>query len=54
MAELKPCPFCQERNKLCVEQAGKEIIYVFCGNCGAEGPVCGSREDAIDAWNKRS
>lgn len=57
--KLKPCPF----------GCGKEYLTIYdyqnyynlpyhwkvrCGKCGGEGPLAKSRQEAIDAWNKRS
>jgi Lar family restriction alleviation protein len=48
--ELKPCPFCGS-NRISVIY--KYYFYCFCNNCEAEGSIKESREEAIEAWNKR-
>jgi Lar family restriction alleviation protein len=45
--DLKPCPFCGVV-PLPVNTIGS---YVFCGGCGADGPV--HLTEAIAAWNTR-
>lgn len=56
MAELKPlnCPFCNRNGALYVEQETEEQWFVMCCDCGAAGPYAQTKEQAIDAWNKRS
>jgi Lar family restriction alleviation protein len=46
--DLKPCPFCGVV-PLPVNTIGS---YVFCGKCGADGPV--HLTEAIAAWNNRA
>jgi Lar family restriction alleviation protein len=46
--DLKPCPFCGAV-PLPVNTNGS---YVFCGECGADGPV--HLTEAIAAWNTRA
>ena len=52
--ELKPCPFCGEKEYLNVSL--KSSLYftkAVCNECGAGGPNSSSAELAIEAWNKR-
>ncbi len=51
-AELRICPFC----KLTWTQPilARNTWFVYCVNCGCEGPSAESREEAIDLWNQRS
>lgn len=52
MTELKPCPFCG-----CEEtRAIKDDLWHYgqCDDCGAKGSRCFSREEAIEAWNRRA
>lgn len=60
MAELKQiekCPFCgHEKTYIFTDidsQFGESFANV-CDKCGATGPFEDSKEQAIDAWNKRS
>jgi Lar family restriction alleviation protein len=48
--EILPCPFCGS-NKISV--ICKYYFYCFCDDCEAEGSIKESREEAIEAWNKR-
>lgn len=60
MAELKPlekCPFCGKEDGLYVEsdQDGYVLFYyIHCMNCDTKGPSEITKQQAIDAWNKRS
>ncbi len=57
MAELKPCYFCGTEKFLEVAETvvfSMETYQVRCPMCGVRGPVCCKRQEAIDAWNKRS
>ena len=50
--ELKPCPFCGDRDLSAVELAGG--CWVTCEGCGAHGPgVERSKADALKLWNTR-
>lgn len=51
--KLKPCPFCK------ADQADVEVIDwnfygVQCSCCLAIGPLEDTKEEAIDAWNRRA
>lgn len=58
MAELKPCPFCEGKTVSIYDYQNYYTLpyhwRVKCDKCGAEGPIADSKEEAIDAWNKRS
>ena len=58
MAKLKPCIWCQALPKdlEVTEETTTRIkmAWVHCFVCGARGPVMTTRQQAIDAWNKRS
>ena len=58
MAELKPCPFCGNRDvgiSGVLPQFGEEMHYkVICFNCNAQTRVCAKRDNAIKAWNRRA
>lgn len=57
--EPKPCPFCGAGSgKLFINHYHGISFWISCERsdfgCGANGPECGSPEEAIEAWNKRS
>ena len=63
MAELKPCPFdgctsctIAETNNTPMNYTKTEykIYYVCCPFCGSVGSPRPTKQQAIDAWNKRS
>ena len=49
MKELKKCPFCGGE----AEIAGYKIFWVICKECTAETKSFDTREEAIEAWNRR-
>lgn len=49
--ELKPCPFCGGTNLTMVSCEGEH--YAGCFTCHTCGPGGTSREEAIEAWNRR-
>lgn len=57
----KPCPFCKKQKDLKIEEECKNcdyykiegIYFVYCGECGAQGPSEDSQLKAIKAWNTR-
>ena len=49
--ELKPCPFCGGTDQR-VKSSGRWGWFVSC-RCCAVGPSTASREEAVEAWNKR-
>ena len=61
MAELKPCPFCGNKDVTLMVRRGKDgwrdRFFVLCayddGGCGASGQWCHYSDEAIDAWNRR-
>jgi C4-type Zn-finger protein len=58
--KLRECPFCK-CNKLGVWKGDSEIYmmreeiisYVFCKNCGCQGPTRKTKKAAKEAWNIR-
>ena len=59
MAELKPCPFCGEKDLIDYGIMGgtmEGFDYVQCENCGAEIHSIhnGKYIEAIEAWNRRA
>lgn len=57
-SELKPCPFCGERERLrpfrFMQVAATNRQYVICVACETHGPVGDGEEAAIAAWNRRA
>lgn len=54
MAELKPCPFCGENP--CVQVIWGNLCRVFCDAADHSAETCwhDSKEEAIEAWNRRA
>lgn len=55
MMELKPCPFCGGKAYITqtLSQTSRFVVGCF-GDCFVELPLLYStREDAIEAWNRR-
>lgn len=50
MKKLKKCPFCGGE----AEIAGDKIFWVICKECTAETKCFDTREEAIEAWNRRA
>lgn len=63
MQELKPCPFCGgeavvDHWELSSPDEGwederEDIYYIVCSECGSETYEYRSKEEAIEAWNRR-
>jgi len=51
---LLPCPFCGHEKTVII--SADTVCYVACEkkHCQTEGPTKTTREDAINAWNKRA
>ena len=63
MDDLKPCPFCGEKEPVrFMTRKGKDgfrdYFYVLCeydtGGCGASSGWHHYEDDAVDAWNNRA
>lgn len=60
MIELKPCDYCKDSPyvahwKFKLLGFSNEMRWqIRCGGCGARGPIFKEKQQAIDAWNKRS
>lgn len=53
MSELKPCPFCGGTAHTIKTNTNKFVVGCF-GSCYVELPlIYSTREEAIDAWNRR-
>ena len=50
--ELKPCPFHKEEQPAEIKNLSI-AWWVKCSYCNTDGPKCRSREEAIEAWNRR-
>lgn len=56
MIELKPCPFCGEKEDIdygYMIGTMRGYCYVCCNECLAEIHTSGTPADAIRAWNRR-
>ena len=49
--KLKPCHRCGSEN---VELYGSYLFAVTCNDCGLLTSFLATREEAIEAWNKRA
>jgi Lar family restriction alleviation protein len=55
MKELKPCPFCGERDqKVFLGIPKTKDWFVQCQTCQTTGPTGGDRESAVFQWNERA
>lgn len=54
--KLKPCPFCggEKIETVEFEVAGTDSTYVVCVNCGSCTKLHYQKEQAIEAWNRRT
>ena len=50
--ELKPCPFCEGKAE--ITSYHNAAIFVQCTDCYATFPHFDSKEEAIEAWNRRA
>lgn len=54
MGKLKPCPLCGGSAELRVCRDYTEIdFYVQCLGCGVSSRYSNSKNDVIEAWNRR-
>ena len=56
MSTLAPCPFCgghADKDPVLKGQGVARVYSVFCRRCLAFGPPVGTRERAIEEWNRR-
>ena len=49
--EIAPCPYCPDGGKVDCNDNEKESNYIFCGECGIDGPIKPNYIEAISAWN---
>ena len=51
--KLNPCPFCGGKNINLADYSGV-IVFVQCDDCCATFPHFDTKEEAINAWNRRA
>lgn len=51
--KLKPCPFCDSKH-IDITSYGEVMWFIQCDNCYATFPEFETKEQAIDAWNRRA
>ena len=57
MAELKPCPFCGYKRVAILEDENEYLAYRYssqCQKCGASARMGRTKQEAIEAWNRRA
>ena len=56
--QLKPCPFCGGKAKLCIDEEAHYGLYVECQSCHATTdkwiPESYWKDSALAAWNQRA
>ena len=52
MNDLKPCPFCGSQI-LFLERTETNKCYIACVECGSRSGNYWTKQDAIEAWNRR-
>ena len=50
---MKRCPFCSNGNPRTVKKSTTFKWRVVCDDCGAEGPVAYTQQEAKDRWDHR-
>lgn len=51
MTKLKSCPFCGGEANVDIGNFGGMVCY--CEICFAQGKQCETKDEAIEAWNRR-
>lgn len=53
---IEPCPFCgsHKTKARAVQKETRWLNSVVCDSCGATGPTCYNRTNAISKWNQRA
>ena len=57
MAELKPCPFCGYKGIEILKSENEYLYYPYisqCQMCGASARCGRTKQEAIEAWNRRA
>ena len=55
--KLNPCPFCGDENTDTWDKIGangRTVFSAYCEECKCEGPISSTKEEAIEAWNRRA
>ena len=52
--ELKPCPFCGEKEKIGFDFYDDDSVCIECWGCLAHGTLASDKTTAIEAWNRRA
>lgn len=50
---LRNCPFCGSEN-IDITDHYQTVVFVQCDDCGATFPHFDSKQEAIEAWNRRA
>jgi len=53
MNELKPCPFCYEKEIIIDKYPNNSIYYAVCTNCNAQSTIASRKETVVKLWNTR-
>jgi|GEM_PF-3046185 len=51
--DLRPCPFCGNKDVTVQNFDGDAYYYVYCKECGARGPECNKLEMVVDIQGKK-
>lgn len=59
MSELKPCPFCGADYGFleiikCGVTGSSHVYAVMCCECGGRSGRAETKDDAVEAWNRRA
>ena len=51
---LKPCPYCGGKAGFAtwILEGGEREYSVMCDDCEAETPLCETKEEAAEKWNR--
>ncbi|ARL52488.1 hypothetical protein BOC51_21315 [Burkholderia pseudomallei] len=55
MSELKPCPFCGSSvTHIQGHEPMDDCHFIDCVTCGMSSKIFSTKEDAVEAWNRRA
>lgn len=54
MSKLKPCPFCGGKAVLTLSHCQDGTYVVGCVDCNCEMDYMETKEETIEAWNRRA